>query len=303
MSGTVVIDGNAGNGAAASIRGGTVVVHGDAAARAGVSMKGGLLLIGGNCGYMAGFMMQKGRIIVCGDAGDALADSMYEGVVFVGGEIAALGNDAVVSDASDAELAEIRATLAHHGLDGPRSIPEDRVRAQAVELRQEGHGNMEGGALRPLRPSQIYRPEVIEDIQAKAELGRYRIRGFGTLRPRPLGHLRRSHLHPLLAHAHPARRLPRECSTKTVLGTRYAKKPIELDIPVMITGMSWGALSYNAKVALAQGARAAGTSTTTGDGGMLPAERENSRVLIYEVLPEPLRHQRPPPAHRPTPSS
>src|SRR5439155_14625017 len=49
--------------------------------------------------------------------------------------------------------------------------------------------------------------------------------------------------------------------------------------------MSWGALSYNAKVALAQGARRVGSSTTTGDGGMLPAEREHSRVLIYEVLP------------------
>src|SRR5438046_7652633 len=53
----------------------------------------------------------------------------------------------------------------------------------------------------------------------------------------------------------------------------------------MVTGMSFGALSYNAKVALARGASRAGTSTTTGDGGMLPAERENSRLLVYEVLP------------------
>jgi len=53
----------------------------------------------------------------------------------------------------------------------------------------------------------------------------------------------------------------------------------------MITGMSWGALSYNAKVALARGARVVGSSNTTGDGGMLMAERENSRTLIYEVLP------------------
>jgi glutamate synthase domain-containing protein 3 len=119
MSGSVVVEGNAGNGAAASIRGGTVVVRGDAAARAGVSMKGGLLVIGGGCGYMTGFMMQRGRIIVCGDAGDALADSMYEGVVYVGGEIAALGSDAVVSEASPSELAEIRATLARYGLEGP----------------------------------------------------------------------------------------------------------------------------------------------------------------------------------------
>ena len=76
-----------------------------------------------------------------------------------------------------------------------------------------------------------------------------------------------------------------KCSTKTVLGTRHAQKPIELDIPIMITGMSWGALSLNAKTALAKGAAMAGSSNTTGDGGMLRAERDNSKYLIYEVLP------------------
>jgi glutamate synthase domain-containing protein 2 len=77
----------------------------------------------------------------------------------------------------------------------------------------------------------------------------------------------------------------KKCSTRTVLGTRYAAKPVELEIPIMITGMSWGALSYNAKVALAKGAASVGSSNTTGDGGMLPAERKHSRTLIYEVLP------------------
>ena len=44
-----------------------------------------------------------------------------------------------------------------------------------------------GVRARPLRPQPgTYTPEVIEDIQVKAELGRYRIRGFGTLRQRPL---------------------------------------------------------------------------------------------------------------------
>jgi glutamate synthase domain-containing protein 3 len=122
LSGEVVIDGHAGNGAAASIRGGTVVVRGDAAARAGIAMKGGLLVVGGDAGYMTGFMMQRGRIIVCGDAGPALADSMYEGTVFVGGEITELGNDAVVSDATSAERAEIQATLERYGLAGRRAF-------------------------------------------------------------------------------------------------------------------------------------------------------------------------------------
>jgi glutamate synthase domain-containing protein 3 len=122
MNGTLVIDGSAGSGVAASIRGGTVVVRGDAAARAGVSMKGGTLLIGGHCGYMAGFMMQKGRIVICGDAGEALADSMYEGVVFVGGRIAALGNDAVIEEPTAEERATLQELLAAYQLPGPAAF-------------------------------------------------------------------------------------------------------------------------------------------------------------------------------------
>jgi glutamate synthase domain-containing protein 3 len=122
LSGAVSVDGNAGNGAAASIRGGTVVVKGDCAARAGVSMKGGLLLVGGDAGYMTAFMMQKGTIIILGDAGDALADSMYEGVVYVGGEIASLGNDAVVTDAAPDEMSKLSALVSQHKLQRPRGL-------------------------------------------------------------------------------------------------------------------------------------------------------------------------------------
>ena len=122
LNGSLVVDGNAGSGVAASIRGGTVVVRGNAAARAGVSMKGGALLIGGNCGYMAGFMMQKGRIVVCGDAGDALADSMYEGVVFVGGQIAGLGNDAVIEEPNAEDRAWLNELLVTHRVQGPTAF-------------------------------------------------------------------------------------------------------------------------------------------------------------------------------------
>lgn len=122
MNGTVVIDGNAGSGVAASIRGGTVVIRGDAAARAGVSMKGGTLLIGGNCGYMAGFMMQKGKIVICGNAGDALADSMYEGTVFVGGEIEALGNDAVLEEPTKQDKTFLKELLETYQVPGPSSF-------------------------------------------------------------------------------------------------------------------------------------------------------------------------------------
>ncbi len=136
-----------------------------------------------------------------------------------------------------------------------------------------------------LRPSGIFSPDVIEDIQVKAELGRYRIRGFGSLRHRPLPSFDDLTFLPCTLTRVPLEGYRERCSTKTVLGARFAERPIELEIPVMITGMSYGALSYNAKVALARGATAVGTSTTTGDGGMLPAEREHSKMLIYEVLP------------------
>src|SRR5881296_2036077 len=136
-----------------------------------------------------------------------------------------------------------------------------------------------------LRHSRIWRPEIIEDIQAKAELGRYRFRGFSALRSRALPSLDDLTFIPCTLTRIPLEGYREKCSTRTVLGTRFAKKPLELEIPVMVTGMSFGALSYNAKVALARGAAAAGTSTTTGDGGMLAAEREHSKTLIYEVLP------------------
>lgn len=142
-------------------------------------------------------------------------------------------------------------------------------------------------ALNPplLQRSGTFTPDVIDDIQAKAELGRYRIRGFGILRERRWPTFDDLTVLPCTLTRIPLEGYRERCSTKTVLGTRFAKKPIELDIPIMITGMSWGALSYNAKVALAKGAARVGSSNTTGDGGMLGAERENSNVLIYEVLP------------------
>jgi glutamate synthase domain-containing protein 3 len=122
LSGTVTVEGNAGSSAAASIRGGEVVVRGDCAARAGVSMKGGLLLIGGDAGYMTGFMAQKGTIVICGDAGEALADSMYDGIVFVGGEIASLGNDAVIEEPTHDDEVMLADAFARHGFARPERL-------------------------------------------------------------------------------------------------------------------------------------------------------------------------------------
>src|SRR5436190_13078898 len=116
-----------------------------------------------------------------------------------------------------------------------------------------------------LRSSQVYTPDVIQEIQEKAQLARYRIRGFGTLRQRPLPSLDDLTFLPASLTRIPLEGYPEKCVTATVLGTRYAQEPLRLEIPVMITGMSYGALSFNAKVALAKGATMAGSSTTSGD--------------------------------------
>jgi glutamate synthase domain-containing protein 3 len=93
-------------------------------------MKGGLVLIGGNCGYMAGFMGQRGVLVVCGDTGEAFADSMYDTVCFVGGNIASLGNDAII-DRPTAEDVSFLSDAVSRYLGGPP--PQSAVNGRAVE--------------------------------------------------------------------------------------------------------------------------------------------------------------------------
>lgn len=70
-------------------------------------------------------------------------------------------------------------------------------------------------------------------------------------------------------------------STETVLG-RTSKKPIKLSMPILFAGMSFGALSKEAKIAMAKASRKLGTATNTGEGGMLPEERDESDLLIAQ---------------------
>ncbi|MFU8860299.1 MAG: glutamate synthase-related protein [Cyclonatronaceae bacterium] len=70
--------------------------------------------------------------------------------------------------------------------------------------------------------------------------------------------------------------------TKVTIGPR-AKKPLILDIPIFVSDMSFGALSKEAKIALAMGAEKAGTGICSGEGGMLPEEQENNSRYFYEL--------------------
>ena len=128
-----------------------------------------------------------------------------------------------------------------------------------------------------------YDRKTLDYIRNAAAHGLYEIRGMGAKRKLP-------NFDDLVFLGASMSRSPLEgyrekCLTKTVLGTRFAKKPIELDIPITIAGMSFGALSANVKEALGLAATEMGTSTTTGDGGMTQEERRSSKTLIYQCLP------------------
>ncbi len=134
-----------------------------------------------------------------------------------------------------------------------------------------------------LRESATFDRNVIAEIQRAASTGIYDIRGWGAKRPVP-------HFDDLLFLGASMSRYPLEgyrerCDTDVVLGTRGARYPLQLDIPVTIAGMSFGALSGGAKEALGRGASEVGTSTTTGDGGMTTEERGESKHLVYQYLP------------------
>src|SRR5258706_16164000 len=129
--------------------------------------------------------------------------------------------------------------------------------------------------------SSIFTPHVIDHIHIKSERGRYRMRGFSLFKKIPTwddltflpGTLTRFVIEGYRE----------KCLTETIIGPK-AKRPLVLDIPIYITGMSFGALSYEAKMALARGATMAGTATCSGEGGMIPDERRFSSKWFYQCI-------------------
>jgi glutamate synthase domain-containing protein 2 len=133
------------------------------------------------------------------------------------------------------------------------------------------------------RKSATFDDYTLSEIRRAAATGIYDIRGGGSKRRLP-------HFDDLVLLGASISRYALEgyrekCGTDIVLGDRFASKPLHLKIPITIAGMSFGSLSAQAKEALGRGASAMGTSTTTGDGGMTPEERGQSRHLVYQYLP------------------
>ncbi len=132
-----------------------------------------------------------------------------------------------------------------------------------------------------LGKNAIFTPDVINDIHIKSQLGRYRMRGMALMKKIP--HWDDLTFLPGTLTRFVIEGYREKCETKTVIGPN-CKNPIKLDIPIYITSMSFGALSYEAKTALARGATMAGSATCSGEGGMIPDERRYSQLWYYQCI-------------------
>ncbi len=289
LSGTIIVAQNASAIAGVAMRDGTLVVRGSLGSRAGQVMKGGMILCGSSANFMAGYMMLGGRIVICGDSGCGVGQDMIQGSIYVGGRIEELGNDAQIVDLMPEEDEEIRAALDKYEIRAPKRFQkitsaERLLHYSTYERTEGGNASTEKPASKPLHfPSAgVWNKRVVEDITAKAQIGRYRVRGYGAFRklptfddlaftfdPQRIGDLRD---------------VRSRCNLKTTLGGKFGGKPLTLSMPIMIAPMSYGALSKNCKIALARASAMVGTATNTGEGGMMPEERAAASQMIYQCL-------------------
>jgi methylamine---glutamate N-methyltransferase subunit C len=122
---------------------------------------------------------------------------------------------------------------------------------------------------------------VVEEIQQMATTGETIISAMGTRKPI----ISWDDILLLGCQLNPAPLLTSDdISLKTVIG-HNAKKPMVIDMPVYVTHMSFGALSKEAKTALAIGSAKAKTAICSGEGGILPEERVNAYKYIFEIIP------------------
>ncbi len=282
LGGSVVVRGNAGAIAGVAIRGPDVVVHGNIGSRAGQVMKAGTLCCAGNASFMAGYMMYGGRLVICGDSGEQVGQDMTGGTIYVGGRVQSLGTDAMVADLAAEEEDDVLAFLDRYEIpfDGklqkivnagknlryPRTEPRVRVIPFFVSSERTDYWNA----------------KVQEDIAVKAQIGRYRIRGYGATRPLP--HLNDVAFKNDLAAVEPDPDVVSNVDLKTSLGGRFGATPIDLSMPVMIAPMSYGALSKSTKIALAKASALSDICDNSGEGGLIPEVRQAAKRVVVQCL-------------------
>lgn len=129
--------------------------------------------------------------------------------------------------------------------------------------------------IRPAEPETFTKGlwvfQTIDEIHYKAQTGKYLLRGYGTMRPLP--HFDDLVIVPAqLYPPTPKDKYREKCNVEVVIGEGKVSKPLRLKIPIMFAAMSYGAISREAKIALATAAAKLGTAVCTGEGGSFPEE-------------------------------
>ena len=315
--GLVVIEGNASARCGISMKGLTIVVGGNVGHMSAFMAQAGDLIVLGDAGADLGDSVYEARLFVRGSVASLGADCIRKEMRpehhdLLAEALAAAGLDANPADFTRYGSARRLYNFKVDDVDALTASPpaaQTATVSPALEVATQGgerssptteggdaggaHSEAAGappaappGSAEPpwhLRESHTFDRNTIAEIQRAANTGVYRIRGWGAKRALPT-------FDDLVFLGASMSRYPLEgyreaCATNVVLGGRFAAEPIELAIPITIAGMSFGSLSANAKEALGRGASAAGTSTTTGDGGMTDEERTHSKTLVYQYLP------------------
>lgn len=129
--------------------------------------------------------------------------------------------------------------------------------------------------INPAEPEYITRYPwtfaAIEEIHYKSQTGEYLLRGFGTHGQTPNFDMI-TVVPSQISSTAPLDKYREECDMEVVIGADTCEKPVHLKLPFVWAAMSFGALSKEAKLALAIGAAMTGIATNTGEGGLLPEE-------------------------------
>ncbi|MDA0261997.1 MAG: glutamate synthase-related protein [Proteobacteria bacterium] len=280
--GSVVVGGNASAIPGVAIRGADVVVKGNMGSRAGQVMKDGTLACAGNANFMAGYMMYGGRIVILGKSGERVGEDMTGGSIFVGGEIQSLGTDAKITDMTAEERDSLFEFLDRYQLPFNGAFQKivnagERLRYATTEPRTRPipFFNFSGA-------SDYWNPKIQEDIYVKSQVGRYRIRGYGGARAVP--HLSDIAFRKDISGAGGDPDVISRVRMATEIGGNLGAKPLTLSMPVMVSPMSFGALSRSTKIAVAKASAMSGISENTGEGGLMDAQREAADQLIFQCL-------------------
>lgn len=321
-NGRIVVTGDAGDRVGALMRGGTILVGGDTGIMTGLYMISGKIIVLGNIGDFAGEMMIGGEIYFSGKVESLgknarVTEVSLEEMWELKKVLESSGFDTDYSFSKIVprqkrpfygEVQEVHALKKFIGRFRVEVVKEickkcgtcvsvcpqkvlSIVNGFPVAVSEALCVNCRAcieycptGAIRvyPLPRAQrgVWNEETINKIISEAFLAHPTVRGSGKMG-------RISHFDDLVFLNAQVSRPPidyyREpCDTEVILGARYAERPLRLKVPIIVGAMSFGAISKEAKLAIAYATKELGIAVSTGEGGMIPEEREIAPLVIAQ---------------------